>query len=141
MLRLKPVERNQTQANDEFVRPTAIIPARDAFELHVANSSADPMVELVSDRGKGSGEVMVVVVVLVTTARILRSSATREAKACPEPVVEPVETQSKGFVSGSVPAVGWATTPPIGIGPAFFGMKFSVLLPSDCPINNLKINV
>lgn len=60
-LRQKPIERNQTQTSNEFVRPTAIIPARDALELHGANSGANPMVEepeLVSDRGKGSGEVM-----------------------------------------------------------------------------------
>lgn len=59
-LRQKSVKRNQTQASDEFVRPTSIIPARDAFELHRANSSAYPMVEnseLVSDRGKGCSEV------------------------------------------------------------------------------------
>ena len=44
-LRQKPIERNQTQASDEFVRPTPIIPARDALELHRANSGANPMVE------------------------------------------------------------------------------------------------
>ena len=60
-LRQKPRKGNQTQASNEFVRPTAIIPARDAFELHRANSGANPMVEepeLVCDRGKGSGEVV-----------------------------------------------------------------------------------
>ena len=56
----KPIERNQTQTSDEFVIPTAIIPARDALKLHGANSGADPVVEqpeLVGDRGKGGGEV------------------------------------------------------------------------------------
>ena len=60
-LRQKPVERNQTQTSNEFVSPTAIIPARDALEFHRANSGACPMVEepeLVCDRGKGSSEVM-----------------------------------------------------------------------------------
>src|SRR3990172_271744 len=60
-LRQKPAEGNQTQTSNEFVGPTAIITARDTFELHGANSGADPMVEepeLVSDRGKVSGEVM-----------------------------------------------------------------------------------
>ena len=60
-LRQKPVKRDQIQTSDEFVSPTAIIPARDALEFHGANSGADPMVEepeLVSDRGKGSSEAL-----------------------------------------------------------------------------------
>lgn len=60
-LRQKSVKRNQTQTSHEFVVPTAIIPARDALELHGANSGAYPVVEqpeLVGDRGKGSGKVM-----------------------------------------------------------------------------------
>lgn len=45
-----------------FVRPRAIITARDDLKFHMSNSGADPRLEepeLVSDQGKGSGEVMV----------------------------------------------------------------------------------